>query len=107
MHSIDYGRPSLALDLMEEFRQVIIDRLVLEVINKEIIKPDGFKKDEEKVYLNENSIRIYLEQYERRMRTQINYEEKEINYRKIIYEQVKKFTKYLLEGKDYIPFELN
>jgi len=28
LHDLDYGRPSLALDLLEEFRQPIIDRLV-------------------------------------------------------------------------------
>lgn len=42
LHEIDYGRPSLALDLMEEWRPVIIDTLVLSVINLKVLTPDDF-----------------------------------------------------------------
>lgn len=107
LHSVEYGRPALALDLMEEFRQPVIDRLVLEIINKEIIKPDGFIEEDQKIYLNEKSIRVFLDQYERRIRTKINIEnEGQKNYREIIYLQIKKLSKTILEGKEYIPFEI-
>jgi CRISPR-associated protein Cas1 len=106
LHSVDYGRPALALDLMEEFRQPLIDRLVLEIINKEIIKEDGFKEEEDKIYLNEKSIKEFLGQYERRMLTEITYEEEKMNYRKLIYHQIKKFEKTILENAEYQPFEM-
>lgn len=38
------GRPSLALDLMEEFRPLVADRVVLALINRRQINPDGFIK---------------------------------------------------------------
>lgn len=41
-HSINYRRPSLALDLMEEFRPIAVDKLVLNLINKKIIKKEDF-----------------------------------------------------------------
>ncbi|MGC8977597.1 MAG: CRISPR-associated endonuclease Cas1 [Candidatus Ratteibacteria bacterium] len=105
-HTVEYGRPALALDLMEEFRQPIIDRLVLEIINKEIIKEDGFKEDEGKIYLNEKSIKEFLAQYEKRMLTEITYEDETINYRKLIHHQIRKFEKTIIENKEYKPFEL-
>jgi CRISPR-associated protein Cas1 len=37
------GRPSLALDLMEEFRTLTADRLVLSLVNRKQVSPDGFK----------------------------------------------------------------
>jgi len=37
------GRPSLALDLLEEFRTLIADRLVLSLINLKQVQPDGFQ----------------------------------------------------------------
>ena len=40
------GRPSLALDLMEEFRPALADRLVLAMINRGQVSPDGFVHDE-------------------------------------------------------------
>ena len=45
LHRDRPGRPSLALDLMEEFRPVIVDRLVLSLINRKQVKAKGFEVD--------------------------------------------------------------
>jgi CRISPR-associated protein Cas1 len=42
LHTVEYGRPSLALDLMEEWRPVIVDSLVLSVFNLKAITTDDF-----------------------------------------------------------------
>jgi CRISP-associated protein Cas1 len=42
LHVEHYGRPSLALDLMEEFRPLIVDSVVLTCINKRILGPEDF-----------------------------------------------------------------
>ncbi|EFI34766.1 CRISPR-associated protein Cas1 [Desulfonatronospira thiodismutans ASO3-1] len=42
LHVIDYGRPSLACDLVEEWRAFLGDRLVLGLINKKSISVDDF-----------------------------------------------------------------
>jgi len=44
LHSIDYGRPSLALDLMEEWRPIIVDTLVLSVFNLKVLTPSDFEE---------------------------------------------------------------
>ena len=41
-HQQNYGRPCLALDLMEEFRPIIADSVVITLINKRQVKPDDF-----------------------------------------------------------------
>jgi CRISPR-associated protein Cas1 len=46
LHRERPGRPSLALDLMEEFRSWLADRLVLSLINLKQIRPDGFSQSE-------------------------------------------------------------
>ena len=43
-HTVQYGRPSLALDLMEEFRPIVIDRLVLRLVNLGMIKTRDFER---------------------------------------------------------------
>lgn len=43
LHTDRPGRPSLALDLMEEFRSALADRVVLSLINKRQINPAGFR----------------------------------------------------------------
>ena len=46
LHRDRPGRPSLALDLMEEFRAYLADRLALSLVNRQQIKPEGFTKTE-------------------------------------------------------------
>lgn len=42
LHDVEYGRPSLACDLVEEWRSFLGDRFVLGLINKRVIHPDDF-----------------------------------------------------------------
>lgn len=46
LHRDRPGRPSLALDLMEEFRPVLADRMAVTLINRQQVTPDGFTKTE-------------------------------------------------------------
>jgi CRISPR-associated protein Cas1 len=43
LHDADRGASSLTLDLMEEFRPVVVDRLVLRLINRQQLSPDDFR----------------------------------------------------------------
>lgn len=45
LHSIDYGRYSLVLDLMEEFRSIIVDTLVFSLFNLKILKASDFRTE--------------------------------------------------------------
>jgi len=44
LHALRPGRPALALDLMEEFRPILADRLVLSLINRQQIQPGDFNE---------------------------------------------------------------
>lgn len=46
LHADRPGRPSLALDLMEEFRSFLADRTALALVNLNQVKPSGFRKTE-------------------------------------------------------------
>ena len=46
LHRDRPGRPGLALDLMEEFRPYLADRLALSLINRRQVSSDGFKAAE-------------------------------------------------------------
>ncbi|MBF0625604.1 MAG: type I-C CRISPR-associated endonuclease Cas1 [Magnetococcales bacterium] len=45
LHRLRPGRPSLALDVMEEFRAPVADRLVATLINREQVRPEGFRQE--------------------------------------------------------------
>lgn len=69
LHQVDYGRPSLALDLMEAFRHPVADRLVLTLVNKRVLEADDFQGggDRPGVYLAPKAMKRYLAEYERWM----------------------------------------
>lgn len=46
LHCDRPGRPSLALDLMEELRPYLADRMALSLVNRKQISPDGFQRSE-------------------------------------------------------------
>ncbi|MGI6366742.1 MAG: type I-C CRISPR-associated endonuclease Cas1c [Anaerolineae bacterium] len=45
LHALRPGRPALALDLMEEFRAVLADRLALTLVNRQQIKPEDMNRE--------------------------------------------------------------
>jgi CRISP-associated protein Cas1 len=68
------GRPGLALDLMEEFRPLLADRLTLSLINRQQIKPEHFEHQEGgAVLLNEAGRRVVLSAWQRRKREEVNH----------------------------------
>lgn len=103
LHSVEYGRPSLALDLMEEWRAVIVDTLVLSVFNLKVIGLEEFvsgeipgeeleeegkdpleNADEQKegpqdappplpVKLTDDGFRKFITQYERKMNQKVTF----------------------------------
>jgi CRISPR-associated protein Cas1 len=66
------GRPSLALDLMEEFRSVIADRLVLTLINLSQLDEKGFQQSSSGgVIMNDENRKVVLAEYKKRKEEEI------------------------------------
>ncbi|NCC31297.1 MAG: CRISPR-associated endonuclease Cas1 [Chloroflexia bacterium] len=71
-HVIEAGRPSLALDLMEEFRPLVVDRIVLDLAGTGAIRRDQFERPAQRpdaVYLDATGRALLVERYETVMQT--------------------------------------
>ena len=66
-HRPRYGRPALALDLMEEFRPLVADSVVLTVVNTGVVQRDDFVGRAGAVSLSDSARGRFLRAYERRM----------------------------------------
>ncbi|WP_420457017.1 type I-C CRISPR-associated endonuclease Cas1c [Rubrivirga sp.] len=67
LHVLRPGRPALALDLMEEFRPSVADRLALALVNRRQLTPAHFEpRPGGAVYLNEEGRRVVLTAYQER-----------------------------------------
>jgi len=74
LHRDRPGRPGLALDLMEEFRPYIADRLTLSLINLQQVQDKGFKKTESgAVVMNDDARKTVLVSYQERKREEITH----------------------------------
>ncbi len=68
------GRPGLALDMMEEFRAYLADRLVLNLINLKQVKAEGFVKTESgAVVMDEGTRKTLLIEYQKRKQEEITH----------------------------------
>ncbi len=73
LHQLDYNRPSLALDLMEEFRPLLIDSLVLRCCGDGRVTLDDFSPGDDSQYpivLSDAGKRRFVTAFEERMRTE-------------------------------------
>ena len=67
LHRDRPGRPGLALDMMEEFRPFLADRLVLSMINRNQVCSDGFIiKESGAVYMDDETRKTVLTAYQKR-----------------------------------------
>lgn len=74
LHRDRPGRASLALDLMEEFRPVLADRLVLSLVNLGVVKKAGFRQAETGgVVMDADTRKTLLVAYQKRKQEEINH----------------------------------
>lgn len=72
LHRDRPGRPGLALDIMEEFRPFLADRLALSLINREQVRKNGFKKSETAaVLMDDDTRKEVLVTYQKRKQKEI------------------------------------
>jgi CRISPR-associated protein Cas1 len=74
LHRDRPGRPSLALDMMEEFRPLIADRLALALVNLRQVQNNGFIRTETGgVLMNDETRKTVLVAYQKRKQEEINH----------------------------------
>ncbi len=107
LHTSQYGRPALALDLMEEFRPLIADSVTLTLINNGMLKAKDFNEELGAYRLTDRGRRIFLTKFEERMQTAIQHPvfKYKATYKKCLELQVRLLAKYLTgEIPEYRPF---
>ena len=72
-HRPRYGRPSLALDLMEEFRPLVVDSTVVTLVNNKEVVPSDFVRRGGSVAMSSDGRKKVLSAYERRMSSEVTH----------------------------------
>ena len=95
-HSPRYGRPALALDMMEEFRPLIVDSTVISLVNRGEVSPSDFSKTTHGVLLGDSARRQFWRAWTRRMDTEITHPEfgYKMSYRRMLYVQMRQLWRF-------------
>ncbi len=106
-HRPRYGRPALALDVMEEFRPIIADSVALTLINNRMLGSSDFANAGDSVSLTPRGRKTFFLAYEKRLQTPVthpvfNYK---VSYRRALELQFRLLGKVLTgEIEQYFPF---
>lgn len=111
LHTQRYGRPSLALDLMEEFRPLVVDAVVLSAINRRTLVLEDFVTEplSGAVSLSTEGLRAFLRLYEQKKQSKFKHPvlQTQCSYQEAFEIQARLMAKYLLsEIEKYPPLVL-
>lgn len=97
-HQPRYGRPALALDMMEEFRPLIADSVVLTAVNNGEVQTTDFIERIGSVSLTPEGRRRFIETYERRMSQEVTHPVfgYQVSYRRVLEVQARLLGRYLV-----------
>lgn len=112
LHVERYGRPSLALDLMEEFRPLVVDAMVLSALNKRSLTAADFTTEplSGAVSLTVEGLRTFLRLYEQKKQSKFKHPVmgRQCTYQEAFEIQARLLAKYLMgELEKYPPLVLN
>ena len=111
LHTERYGRPSLALDLMEEFRPLVIDTVVLSALNKRLLTPADFVTEplSGAVSLTSSGRKTFLQLYAQKKLSEFKHPVfgRKCTYQEAFEVQARLLAKYLMgEIEKYPPLIL-
>jgi CRISP-associated protein Cas1 len=73
LHSSFYGRPALALDLVEEFRPIIVDSVVLNMLNHRMLSADDFVVELGAYRLKQERRKVFFTKFEERLNEEVQH----------------------------------
>jgi CRISP-associated protein Cas1 len=107
-HQPRFGRPALALDVMEEFRALIVESTVLTLLNNRMLGLNDFVQAGQAVNLTTAARKIFFEAYESRMSAVITHPvfDYKVSYRRALELQFRMMAKVVTgEIAIYLPFQ--
>jgi len=106
LHSSNFRRFSLQLDVAEIFKPIIVDRVIFTLVGKRMLKKSNFEKRLNGIVLNESGRSLFVKEFEEKMMKTIKHRElgKNVTYRRLLRMELYKLEKHLMGEKKYDPF---
>jgi CRISPR-associated protein Cas1 len=103
LHEPGARKHSLSLDIAEIFKPLYVDRLIFKLINNNMITKKHFIKNDNFCFLNEQGKKIFLKEWEEKLKTTIRHDElnRNVSYNRLIDLECYKLLKFINEDEEY------
>ena len=109
LHEPSEGRFSLSLDISEVFKPVIVYKTIFDLVNnKKLSVEKHFDKKVNYCLLNDEGREIFIDAFEKRLDSVFTHPKlkRKVSYKTAMKLDCYKLIKYIMEGKEFIPFSL-
>lgn len=107
LHEPGTRRYSLALDIAEIFKPLLVDRLIFRLLNRKEIQKKHFRREVNSCLLNEQGKKIFIKAWEDRIQQTIKHRQlkRKVSYQRMIKLELYKMAKFMLDIEaEYKPF---
>lgn len=108
LHEPGARRYSLALDLAEIFKPILVDRTIFRVLNKKEIQAHDFSLELNRCVLKDSGKKAFIKAWEERLNETIKHRtlKKHVSYKHLVKLECYKLSKHILEMEEYKPFKV-
>lgn len=108
LHEPGARRYSLALDLAEIFKPLLVDRLIFSMLNKKMIQSNDFRQDMAYYVLKDSGRKAFAKAWDARLSETIQHRvlKRSVSYKHLIRLECYKIVKHLLNDGEYKPFKI-
>lgn len=108
LHEPGARRYSLALDLAEIFKPILVDRTIFRVLNKKEVQPTDFLLEVNRCALKESGKKAFMRAWEERLNETIQHRilKKHVSYKHLVKLECYKLSKHILSMEEYKPFKI-
>jgi CRISPR-associated protein Cas1 len=108
LHEPGEKRFSLALDIAEIFKPLLVDRTIFSLLNKKVIQEKHFDKELNMCYLNDEGRKLFSKEFDEKLKTTIQHRslKRSVSYQSLIRLKCYKLIKHLLNDKKYEGFKI-
>lgn len=107
LHEPGYRRYSLALDIAEIFKPILVDRLIFRMLNKKEIQAKDFDHQVNSCLLKESGRKTFVKAWEERINETFKHTilKRHVSYKHLVKLECYKLTKHILGMEEYKPFK--
>ncbi len=106
LHTTNFRRFTLNLDIAEIFKPIIIDRIIFNMIGKKIITKKDFENNMGGILLKDKGRKSFVQEFDGKLKTTIQHRGlgRKVSYRRLIRMELYKLQKHLMEEEKYTPY---